>query len=152
MRGGRKLLQSFRRAAAGILSVIRSERNIRIHLSFLCYVLFFAWYGQVPARQIPILFLCFGMVLSAELFNSAIEHFCDAAHPEYDPTVKTIKDIASGAVLLTAIAAAIAGLWIFCAPSVLLTVLSKFLESPYIAVLLGLSLIPIFLFCKGKKR
>ena len=146
----RKLLQSFRCAARGIVSVIRAERNIRIHLSVLCYVLFFAWFGQVPAFQIPILFLCFGLVLAAELFNSAIERICDRFHPEYDRSIRAIKDIASGAVLIAAVMAALAGLWIFCAPSVLLPVVHRLFVQPLSLVALVLSLIPVFLFCHGK--
>lgn len=151
MRRARKLMRSFASAARGVLSVIRTERNIRIHLCFLCYVLFFAWFGQVPSTQIPILFLCFGLVLAAELFNSAIERICDRVHPEFDRTIRAVKDIASGGVLVSAIMAALAGVWIFFSPAVLLPVLHKLFAQPVITLLGILSLIPAYLFCRGKK-
>ena len=57
--------------------------------------------------------LCFGMVISAELFNSAVERLTDLAHPDLHPLAGKVKDIAAGAVLVTAIAAAAVGLIIF---------------------------------------
>ena len=150
MRGLKKLMRSFKNAARGIVSVVRAERNIRIHLCFLCYVLFFAWFGQVSEAQIPILLLCFGLVLSAELFNSAIERICDKMCSEYDPVIRTVKDIASGAVLISAIMAAAAGVWIFFSPSVLFLVLHKLFTMPWVTLAGLLSLIPAFFFCRGK--
>jgi len=145
------MLSSFRCAIAGIIHTIKHERNLRIHLCMMIYVLFFAWFGEVPKGQIPILFVCFGMVLTAELFNTAIERICDLVHPEQHPTVKLIKDVAAGAVLFSAIMAAAAGLWIFLDPAVLFTVISKFLEHPYIPLLLAVSLAFSLFFCKAKK-
>ena len=57
--------------------------------------------------------LCIGAVLAAESFNSAIETLSDRVSSSYDEAVKRTKDIAAGAVLLSAIAAATAGLIIF---------------------------------------
>ncbi|MBR2161574.1 MAG: diacylglycerol kinase family protein, partial [Bacteroidaceae bacterium] len=57
--------------------------------------------------------LCFSMVISAELFNSAVERLTDLAHPDLHPLAGKVKDIAAGAVLVTAIAAAAVGLIIF---------------------------------------
>ncbi|MBQ3055232.1 MAG: diacylglycerol kinase family protein [Oscillospiraceae bacterium] len=145
------MLNSFRYAVSGILHAIKSERNLRIHLCMMGYVLFFAWFGEVSSRQIPILFVCFGMVLTAELINTAIEQICDLVQPDKHPAVKIIKDIAAGAVLFSAIMAAAAGLWIFLDPAVFLTVIAKFLESPYIPVLLAVSVAFSLLFCKAKK-
>ena len=145
------MCKSFRYAFAGITYALRHERNLRVHLCVLVYVLFFAWFGQVPSTQIPILFVCFGIVLSAELTNTAIERICDLVHPEEHPLVKIIKDVAAGAVLISAIMAAGAGLWIFLSPAVLFTVISKFLESPYIPILLAISVIFSVIVCKVKK-
>lgn len=150
MRRGRKLFRSFASAMRGIISVVQRERNIRIHLCFLFYVLFFAWFGQVPTAQIPILFVCFGLVLAAELFNSAIERICDRVSPEFDNMIGMVKDIASGGVLIAAISAAAAGVWIFFSPSVLLPVLHKLWTSPWVTLAGVLSLLPAFLFCRGK--
>jgi undecaprenol kinase/diacylglycerol kinase (ATP) len=54
-----------------------------------------------------------GMVLTAELFNTAIEVLVDLVSPGIHPKAKIIKDVASSAVLLSAITAFIIGLMIF---------------------------------------
>lgn len=63
------------------------------------------------------------MVLAAEAFNSAIEALGDAVSPDYNTHIKHAKDLAAGAVLLTAIAAAIVGLIIFV-PKILAIILN----------------------------
>ena len=144
-------MNCFRYACAGILHAIKTARNLRIHLSVTAFVLFFTWYGEVSVRQIPILFFCIGSVLTAELFNTAFERLCDLVHPDMHPAVKVIKDVAAGAVLLSAIASAVTGLWIFLSPSVLFTVLSRFLDALYVPVILLVFAVVLFFFCKGKK-
>ncbi|MDA6987305.1 diacylglycerol kinase family protein, partial [Escherichia coli] len=57
--------------------------------------------------------LCFGVVIAAELFNTAIERLVDLVSPERHPVAGQVKDIAAGAVLVCAVAAAIIGLIIF---------------------------------------
>jgi diacylglycerol kinase (ATP) len=48
-----------------------------------------------------------------EALNTAFELLCDVASPEFHPLVKKSKDVAAGAVLLSAIGAATIGLVIF---------------------------------------
>ena len=57
--------------------------------------------------------LCCGAVLTAEAMNSAVEAIADLVSPEFHPLVKKAKDVAAAGVLMTAIAAAAAGLIIF---------------------------------------
>jgi diacylglycerol kinase len=56
---------------------------------------------------------CFGLVISLEMINSAIENLVDLVSPEYNKLAGKAKDIAAGAVLVAAICAAIVGLIIF---------------------------------------
>ena len=151
MKGLKDLFFSFRYATEGILHAIRNERNLRIHLCTIAYVLFFAWLGEVPSQQIPVLFVCFGLVLCAELFNTVVERLCDLVHPDKHPSVKIIKDVAAAAVLIAAIMVAAAGLWIFLSPAVFLTVISKFFENIYIPILLVISLVLAYFFCRTKR-
>lgn len=144
-------MKSFRYAFAGILQALKTERNLRFHFCMTAFVLFFAWYGEVPPHRVPILFICIGAVLTAELFNTAIEALCDLVHPERHPAVKLIKDVAASAVLCTAISAAAAGLWIFLDPAVLDAVCSKFRETPYIPLLLAVFAAFLLFLCKVKK-
>lgn len=57
--------------------------------------------------------MCIGTVIAAELFNTAIEKLVDLVSPERHPVAGRVKDIAAGAVLICAVAAAIIGLIIF---------------------------------------
>ena len=60
-----------------------------------------------------IVVICFGVVLAAEGFNTAIERLVDLVSPEFHPVAGDVKDVAAGAVLICAIAAAIIGCIIF---------------------------------------
>ena len=53
------------------------------------------------------------MVLAAELFNAAMEAVVDLASPDYSELARSAKDSAAGAVLVSAIAAAVIGLIVF---------------------------------------
>ncbi len=52
-------------------------------------------------------------VLSAEIFNTAIEKMCDIIQPDFDERIGFIKDIAAGAVVLIAIASAVIGVLVY---------------------------------------
>lgn len=77
----------------------------------LCYsggILFRTFGNGVGRHRFAI-----GSVLAAEAFNTAIEALCDFASPAYQEAIKHTKDLAAGAVLIVAIAAAVVGLLIF---------------------------------------
>jgi diacylglycerol kinase (ATP) len=67
----------------------------------------------ITSTEWCIVILCFGIVLAAEGFNTAIERLVDLVSPDYHPIAGAVKDIAAGAVLLCAIASAIVGTIIF---------------------------------------
>jgi diacylglycerol kinase len=56
---------------------------------------------------------CIASVLSFEMINSAIEKICNLVHPTYHPAIKTIKDMAAGAVLFVSVISSIIGAIIF---------------------------------------
>ena len=60
-----------------------------------------------------IVILCIGVVIAAELFNTAIEKLVDLVSPQQHPVAGQVKDIAAGAVLVCAATAAIIGLIVF---------------------------------------
>ena len=60
-----------------------------------------------------IIILCIGVVIAAELFNTAIEKLVDLVSPQQHPVAGQVKDIAAGAVLVCAATAAIIGLIVF---------------------------------------
>lgn len=109
----RKLRQSFQYAMRGICLCMRSERNFRIHLTATCYVTVFAVLGQLSTVKCAVLALCFGVMMGAELMNTAIEYLCDWKASGYDRTVRDAKDIAAAAVFVCAAACTVIGLLFF---------------------------------------
>ena len=106
-------IRSFGYACQGLKRFFLTEHNAWIHsvagiltiiLSFLLKISALEWVGVLFA---------IGFVLAAEAFNTCIERMMDRLLPEQDKTVKYVKDLAAGAVLIAAIVAAIIGIIIF---------------------------------------
>lgn len=109
----RKRLRSFRYAFHGIQFLIRHEHNAWIHsFAAVCVVTAGCLTGLSVMEWIAVIF-AIGMVLAAEAVNSSIEALADLVSPDYNEAIKRTKDLAAGAVLILAIAAAIVGLLIF---------------------------------------
>ena len=100
---------SFKYAFAGIFYAIRNERNFKVQLFAAVFIITVAYILKVNNLEWAILLICIALVLSLELINSAIEKICDLVHPEQNSKIKIIKDVAAGAVLLSAFIAAIIG-------------------------------------------
>lgn len=109
----RKLRQSFQYAIHGIELCMAGERNFRIHLTAAGYVTIFAFLGKLSSVQCAVLALCFGVMMGAELMNTAIEYLCDWKAAGYDRTVRDAKDIAAAAVFVCAVSCTIIGLLFF---------------------------------------
>lgn len=109
----RKLRQSFQYAVRGVTLCLRSERNFRIHLTAACYVTLLAVLCRLPMTQCAVLALCFGVMMGAELMNTAIECLCDWKAAGYDRAVRDAKDIAAAGVFVCAVACAVIGLIFF---------------------------------------
>lgn len=107
------LSQAFVVAFEGIRIFFRNDRNGRIHGLAAMAVLLAGIFLQISAAEWCLLLLCVAIVLSAEMFNHAIEKLCDALHPQQHPLIKICKDVAAGAVLVTALLSAAIGLLIF---------------------------------------
>jgi diacylglycerol kinase (ATP) len=99
------LLDSFNYALEGVIHVLRTQRNLRIH--FLAAVLVFgaAIAVGVSRTQLIALVLAIAFVLVAEMLNTAIEGVIDVSTTSFDPNAKLAKDIAAGAVLIASITA-----------------------------------------------
>lgn len=106
-------LRSFGYAYKGIRLVFGKEPNMNIHLLFCMLVLIFGFIFDISIVEWLICLLCFGLVVSLEMVNSAIERLVDLVSPQKQASAGAIKDIAAGAVLVAAIASAIIGLLIF---------------------------------------
>ncbi len=107
------LLASFRHAADGLAEGLRTERNLIIHFTVMTLVILFGLMLGLSAGEWIACVILFGLVIGAELINTAIETTVDICMPHEDPRAKLAKDTAAGAVLACALAAAAAGLIIF---------------------------------------
>lgn len=84
--------------------------------------------------------------MSAELVNTAVEKISDAVTKEYHPLIKLAKDVAAGAVLVTAIFAAVIGVLIFWQPDRLWALVNFLCGEPAVFTLFILTLLIAVLF------
>jgi diacylglycerol kinase (ATP) len=102
------IIESFNFAFDGIIHVLRTQRNMRIHFLVAVLVLVAALASGVEKLELIVLLLAIAFVLIAEMVNTAVEAAVDVATTSFDPMAKLAKDIAAGAVLIaTAVAVAV---------------------------------------------
>lgn len=106
-------IHSFKNAIRGIRMVIKSEKNMQIHLVVAVLVLIAGWLFNINTTEWLLCLLCFGLVFGAEMVNTAIETLVDLISPQKHELAGKAKDMAAGAVLLCALFAACIGLIIF---------------------------------------
>ncbi len=99
----------FKGAFYGVGLGIWGQSSFYVHIPVAMAVISFAIWFQLPIEQFSILILCIAIVLSAELFNSALESIAKAITSEFDDNIRVALEVASGAVLVTAIGAAAVG-------------------------------------------
>jgi diacylglycerol kinase len=108
-----KLIKSFGYAIKGLYFALKEEQNMRIHLVAVALVTIAGIFLGLTASEWAIIALTIGLVLVAELMNTAIELLVDLVSPQYNARAGEIKDIAAGGVLLSAIIATIVAVYIF---------------------------------------
>lgn len=109
----RQRILSFKYAFNGIFLLLKNEHNAWVHLFATVMAVGAGLYFKITKQEWIAVVLAIAVVFAAEAFNSAIELLVDKISPGYDVTAGKIKDMAAGAVLITAIAAAITGLIVF---------------------------------------
>jgi diacylglycerol kinase (ATP) len=112
-RGAPSLLESFNYAFEGIIHVLRTQRNMRIHFVVAAVVLVAALATGVSRLELIALLLAIAFVMIAEMINTAIEGAVDVSTTSFDPNAKLAKDIAAGAVLIATINAVAIGYLVF---------------------------------------
>jgi diacylglycerol kinase (ATP) len=137
------LLDSFNYALEGVIHVLRTQRNLRIH--FLAAILVFAAAIAVDVSRLQLiaLVLAIAFVLVAEMLNTAIEGVIDVSTTSFDPNAKLAKDIAAGAVLIASITAVAVGFLVFesAAGTRATQVLDRVRHAPAMITLVALVLI-----------
>ncbi len=106
-------LASFGFAIRGIVVLVRSQPNARIHLAIIVSVIAAGVLLQITATEWAILALCSGWVLSLEAVNTAIEFLADRVSPEFHWLIQNAKDVSAAAVLIAAMTAVVVGNLIF---------------------------------------
>lgn len=109
----KKLVNSFKYAIEGFISSFKTERNMKIHVLAMIIVIALGMFLKLNLIEWCIIIIAIATVISAELFNTAIETVVDMISPGKNEKAKLVKDIAAAAVLILAIGAAIVGAIIF---------------------------------------
>ena len=107
------LAKSFGYAFQGIFTCVKKERNMKIHVAAAILVVILGSILKLSVTEWCICLVLFGMVMSLELVNTAVEAVVDLVTKDRHPLAKIAKDTAAGAVLIAAIMAAITGAIIF---------------------------------------
>lgn len=100
-------------ALQGIVWFFQKDRNGKIELAFAVITVMAGFFFHISILEWCLVLLCIGGVLSAEMFNSALEKLADQVTRENNPEIRKIKDMAAAAVLFMAVMAAIIGGFIF---------------------------------------
>ena len=113
MKKSNNIINNFKYAISGIQSALKTEKNMKIHISIMIVVILMGIFFKISKMEWIICIILFALVLSAELVNTAIETVVDMVMPEINEKAKIAKDVSAGSVLIMAIASAIIGLIIF---------------------------------------
>jgi len=107
------VLESFNNSIEGVVHVLRTQRNMRIHFAIAVAVLAVAAAVGVSKLELVALLLAIAFVLVAEMINTAVESAIDVSTTAFDPMAKLAKDIAAGAVLIASVNAVAIGYLVF---------------------------------------
>ena len=108
------LNNTFKNARKGFRLVLKSELNIRIHVAIAFLVIFLALILKFSALEFCILLFIIGLVIVAEMLNTAIEFTLDSIyHNRYSRMVGMAKDISAGAVMFATIISILVGVILF---------------------------------------
>lgn len=106
-------IQSFRYAFSGIWYTLKTQRNAQIHLTIASIIFALSLALDITLTEWAIVALTMGFVMVTEMLNTVAESAMDYATTDYNPYVKVVKDVAAGAVLVSAFTAVVVGLLIF---------------------------------------
>lgn len=108
-----KFIASLGYAFQGLWYALRTQRNARVHAVIAALATLLGIVLRISAVEFAMVFIAIAGVFIAEMFNTVFEICVDLASPEYHPLAKIAKDVAAGAVLLSAILSIIIGLFVF---------------------------------------
>jgi diacylglycerol kinase len=100
-----RFLRGFLFAGQGVWHAVRTQRNMKVHLAAAIAAVIAGIVLQISAPDWACVALAIGMVIAAEIFNTAIEALADMQAEGFHPLAKTAKDAGAGAVLVASVAA-----------------------------------------------
>lgn len=109
----KKLVDSFNYAIEGIIYSVRTQRNMKIHMIAAILVIVATFFFDLSKVELLIITITISLVIVTEMINTAVEAAIDATTNFYHPLVKIAKDVAAGAVLVSAINSVLVGYVIF---------------------------------------
>ena len=101
----KNMVDSFNYAIEGLIYTVRTQRNMRIHMIATLLVLTACFFYNLSKIEFLIVLITITMVITAEMVNTAVECAIDATTNYYHPLAKIAKNVAAGAVFVTAITA-----------------------------------------------
>ncbi len=104
---------SFKNAISGLIWVITTQRNFKIHLALSFLALAFGFFLKISYYEFLIILVLIGCGLAVETINTAIEETIDAIHKDWNPEIKIAKDVSAASVLVFAIFAFLVACVIF---------------------------------------
>jgi diacylglycerol kinase len=108
-----KFIAGFGHAFRGLWYALRTQRNARVHVSIAILAILLGIVLRISAVEFTMVFVAITGVFIAEMFNTVFELCVDLASPEYHPLAKIAKDVAAGAVLLSAMLSVVIGVFVF---------------------------------------
>lgn len=141
----RNLIESFNYAVDGIVYVLKTQRNMKIHFLIAAIILISSLFLDFSRLEFIVLLFTISFVIVAELINTAIESTIDVVTSTFDPIAMIAKDVAAGAVLLASINAVVIGYLLFFnrLSSSTFVVLQKVQRSPVHITFIALLLVVI---------
>lgn len=107
------LFKSFKYAFEGMYAALKTETNWKIGLLEALVVILASFYFHISRSDWIIIIILIGLVLSAELGNSATEAIVNSFTQDQHPGAKLAKDFSAGAVVIVIISSAVAGILVF---------------------------------------
>ena len=108
-----RLIRSFKWAWQGLRYCLRNEKNFQLHCVLAVMAIGLSILFNISSIEWILVVGCIAAVLSFEMMNTAVEQLCNITKPSIDPTIKIIKDVSAGAVLIVAMMSLTCGAIIF---------------------------------------
>ena len=127
---------------------IKNECNMRFHTVVSVYVLILSYIFELSIEKFLVILLTISAVLASEMVNTTVEELSDIAVGDYSTSIKIVKDLAAGAVMISAIFSIVIGIFIFHDTQYYIKIFKYFCNYPLSVLAFALSLCISYLYVK----